>query len=202
MNLIYIADPMCSWCYGISNELSRLKDAYSSTLGFKLVLGGLRPYNTETMADLGEMLKHHWTEVEKRSGRNFKHDILNDASFVYDTEPPSRAVVSMRHLKPNSEFDFFKDIQEAFYQKNMNTNSLDTYLALIERHEVNEDEFEESFNSDTMKEMVRKDFAFASEIGVNGFPTLLLEVDDVYHAISRGYAPFEVLNNRIQSITP
>ena len=39
--IIYIGDPMCSWCWGIAPELDRLQ-AWT-TLPFDVVVGGLRP---------------------------------------------------------------------------------------------------------------------------------------------------------------
>jgi putative protein-disulfide isomerase len=200
MRLIYVADPMCSWCYGISDEVSKLKKSRSEKMGFQLILGGLRPYNTETIADLGEMLEHHWTEVQKRSGRLFNTDILEDQTFVYDTEPPSRAVVVMRNLNPKAEYDFFKRVQIAFYYDNLNTNDVKTYKGLVGKFNVDSDLFEERYNSESMKMLVRNDFQLASKLGVRGFPTLLLENEEGYHVISRGYAPFEILDKRVQSV--
>ena len=65
--LIYIADPMCSWCYGFSNELSTAIDNLGDKVELQLIMGGLRPYNTETIQDLGEFLRGHWKHVEERS---------------------------------------------------------------------------------------------------------------------------------------
>jgi putative protein-disulfide isomerase len=56
--IIYVGDPMCSWCYGFAPEITELKEKLTD-YEFKLVLGGLRPGGTETNADLGEFLAHH-----------------------------------------------------------------------------------------------------------------------------------------------
>jgi len=200
MQLIYVADPMCSWCYGISEEVASLKSKYAEKMGFQLVMGGLRPYNTETMQDLGEMLSHHWDAVEERSGRPFKRDILSDVSFIYDTEPPSRAVISMRAINPEAEFDFFKDVQVAFYRDNENTNDEQTYVNLLPKYGVDAETFLKYYHSEGMKSAVKVDFAIASKLEVRGFPTLMLESDEAYHVISRGYAPVTTLEIRIQAI--
>ena len=47
-HLIYIADPMCSWCYGFGPELTSLLDTLPDAR-LDIVLGGLRAYNTEVM---------------------------------------------------------------------------------------------------------------------------------------------------------
>ena len=65
--LFYIGDPMCSWCYGFSPEVSKIKTALDKNTEFKIIVGGLRPNGQETMTDLGDFLKHHWEEVAQRS---------------------------------------------------------------------------------------------------------------------------------------
>ncbi len=185
--LIYVADPMCSWCYGFANELSAALLDLEDKVEFQLVMGGLRPYNTETMQDLGEFLKGHWQHVEERSGRPFNYEILKDKSFVYDTEPPSRAVLVMRKLNPEKEFGFFKAIQTAFYAENKNTNEVETYLELAEQFSVDREKFKTLFDSEEMKSAVKKDFEFAAALGVRGFPTIILQNGDQYFLISNGY---------------
>ena len=108
--IIYIGDPMCSWCYGFAPEITKVKEHYSD-FDFRLVMGGLRPNGTETMKDLDSFLKHHWKDVNKASNQPFKYDILDDKSFVYDTEPACRATVVVRAMAPEKEFEFFKAIQ-------------------------------------------------------------------------------------------
>ena len=52
MNLIYIADPMCSWCYGFGKTIAELlaEPGEAAPLQLALVMGGLRPFTTEPMA--------------------------------------------------------------------------------------------------------------------------------------------------------
>lgn len=108
--IIYFGDPLCSWCYGFGPEITKVADHYKHTFDFELVMGGLRPYGTERMSDLSGMLRHHWKQVHQRSGASFQYDILDHQSFIYDTEPPSRAVVAIKRIAPDEEFSFFKEI--------------------------------------------------------------------------------------------
>ena len=43
------------------------------------------------------------------------------------------------------------------------------------------------FESEEMKQAVRKDFETAASLNVRGFPTVLLKRDDQYSLISNGY---------------
>ncbi len=198
--LIYFGDPMCSWCYGFSPEISETLDSLSERVDFKLVMGGLRPYNTETMADLGDFLKGHWEEVGQRSGQPFSYDILKDTSFVYDTEPACRAVVLMRKLQPESEFEFFKKIQQSFYKKNKNTNQTATYSELAATYGLDKDDFAQQFESDEIKESVKADFNYSQQVGVRSFPTVVLQVGEQYYLIAQGYVEAKQMIEKIRGI--
>ena len=49
--LVYFADPMCSWCYGFSPVIAALAERFEDRLPLQVVMGGLRAGNTEPMRD-------------------------------------------------------------------------------------------------------------------------------------------------------
>lgn len=186
--LIYVGDPMCSWCYGVSEEMAQVKNHFDAKVDFKVVTGGLRPYNTETMADLKDFLTHHWEDVHKASGQKFNYGILDSTDITYDTEPPSRATVVVRRLKPEVEFEFFKAIQRTFYLENKNMHLKESYHDVLKSLSVNTAEFDKLFVSDEMKNLVRQDFTKARRLGVSSFPTLLLKTGEDVHVVARGFS--------------
>jgi putative protein-disulfide isomerase len=198
--LIYIGDPMCSWCYGFAPEITKLQNEFEDQLDFKLIVGGLRPYGTETMASLGDFLKHHWEDVYNRSGQPFSYDIIQDTTFIYDTEPACRAVVTVREMNPSIELAFFKDIQTAFYVENKNTNNIDTYITLVKKHKLNETEFATLFNSEEMKKATLADFQLSSQLGATGFPATIIMHEGKTYTIARGYAKAEDIREQILKI--
>lgn len=198
--LIYVGDPMCSWCYGIAPELEKVKAHYENDLEFELILGGLRPYNTQTMSELKDFLKEHWENVNAASGQQFSYDILDNSSITYDTEPPCRANVVVREIANDKSFDFFKLTQEAFYQDNKNMHHADAYDDALDKLEINKDRFKEFFKSQEMKALVKNDFSRASQLGVKGFPTLLLKIDGEYKLIANGYAKADDMITKINNL--
>ncbi len=196
--LIYVGDPMCSWCYGFAPELTDLMNELEDKVEFELVLGGLRPYNTETMTDLKDFLTHHWEDVNKASGQEFSYEILNKADITYDTEPPSRATVVVRNMNPDLEIAFFKKIQTAFYKENKNMHLPESYKSTCEELGIDFDEFKSKFESERMKLAVKDDFLKAGEMGVRGFPSLVLQKDGQYILIANGFAKSEDLLKRLE----
>lgn len=199
--IVYFGDPMCSWCYGISEELAKLKEAYADKAGFRVVVGGLRPNETEPMDEqLKDFLAKHWKEVNGRSGRPFAFDIMERDDFVYNTEPACRAVVTARHLKPEVEFQFFKDVQYAFYAKNEDTNEVDTYLDIAEKHGIDREEYKAYFESDDAKKATQGDFVTSAEMGVRGFPTIVLRLGDKWYLVTNGYTTFEAMDTALKTV--
>ena len=121
MNLIYVGDAMCSWCYGFAQPLDALladpQDA--APLRLSLVMGGLRPFTTDAIApERADELAGHWHRVAEASGQPFAqtpHTALHLPGFVYDTEPAARATVTVRSLFPQHVWRYFKAVQHAFY---------------------------------------------------------------------------------------
>ena len=82
-HLIYFSDPMCSWCWGISQHIEALKSHYSKNLGWIMVMGGLRPgQNDDWNEDLKSLLRSHWEQVSHESGQPFNYDILTKKSLI------------------------------------------------------------------------------------------------------------------------
>lgn len=190
--LIYIGDPMCSWCYGFGPELDKIKAAFPNT-PIKMVMGGLRAGGTENMQDLKNFLSDHWADVEKASGQRFNHSILNDSYLIYDTEPACRAVQVVEHLKPSKTYDFFKQIQKDFYFYNHNPLDFENYGVLAQKLGIPKDLFLKTINSYEAKAAVQASFDYAAQLGAKGFPTLLAKIDGHLFLVTNGYQKAEKL---------
>lgn len=199
--LIYVADPMCSWCYGFAPEIALIKKTFEGSLDFRLVMGGLRPGGTETMTPkFKKFLEHHWVTIHKRTGQPFRHDILDDTTFVYDTEPAARAVVTARLLASEKALPFFEAIQHAFYAENKNTTKTETFVAIANDLGMDTTTYRTRFESDPLRHETAADFLFSRELGVTGFPTLLVKKGDTYHTITVGYDKHEKLIRKINKV--
>lgn len=198
--LIYIGDPMCSWCYGFSPEFSKAVKNLGDQVEVEMVMGGLRPYNTQTMNDLKSFLTHHWEEVGQQSGQPFQYDILDSNTMLYDTEPACRAVVTVRKLKPEVALAFFKAVQTAFYAENKYPGYVETYTEIVENLGIDKEDFKKEFLSEAMKEAVKADFERSSDLGVRGFPTVILDKGEGdYVLIGNGYMKAERLEAGVQT---
>jgi len=197
--LIYYGDPMCSWCYGFAPELKLIREQLPD-LEFELILGGLRPYGKEPIKGMKNFLLKHWVKIQESTGQAFSHDILDHETFIYDTEPSNRAVVTAREMKPSIDLEFYDAVQTAFYAESKNVLTTEVFVDIASQFDLDSDKYASLFESDEMKEKTRESFSYTIEQGVNAFPTLVLETEDKKYLLSRGYQKAAPLLERINEI--
>ena len=186
--LVYFADPMCSWCYGFGPALSIFLNAHPA-LNVQVVMGGLRPYTQEPMqAAQKQQIRGHWQHVQDASGQIFNDALLMQDRFIYDTEPACRAVVTARWMKHADVLDFLKAISTAFYRDARDITQAETLADVAAENGLDRAAFISTLDSPEMREVVKQDFAFSQSLGVQGFPTLCARIDNTLHVITNGYA--------------
>jgi putative protein-disulfide isomerase len=200
MNLLYFADPLCSWCYGFGPELARFL-AGRPEVGLDLVMGGLRAGNQETMSvAFRDMLRGHWRHVAQASGLPFSEAILERDDFVYDTEPPCRGVVTARTLDPAKAFGFFRAVQSAFYRDGREVTRALVLSDIAAETGYDRAAFLGTLESVEMREATRNDFSMAQSLGVSGFPTLAAARGKQLYLVTSGYVKDDVLDDRLAEI--
>ena len=197
--LIYVGDPMCSWCYGFGHEIEDAITELGEEIQLEVVMSGLRPYNTQTMADLKDFLSDHWKHVYEASGQPFQYGIL-DTKLLYDTEPACRAVMIARELQASTVMTYFHNVQTAFYAENKNPHLTDTYADIAVSMGLNRETFVKKFESKEYKALIKNDFRRASQLGVRSFPTVLLSVKGKTKVVSAGYSKAKKVIENIRKI--
>lgn len=196
--LIYVGDPMCSWCWGVAPELDRLAEMRPE-LPLRIVVGGLRPGpSAQTVDDdMAGYLSKAWSQVAQRSGQPFQRSLLESRGWLYDTEPACRAVVTMRELAPADTFAFFKRIQHAFYAEGIMVSDVDVYPDLLDGFDVDNESFLATFATEDAAKATWQDFSLARSWGINGFPTIVHRTGQTGQIIAQGFSKAEEMAARI-----
>lgn len=198
--LWYFADPMCSWCWGFTPAISAIKESYSDRLKIALMLGGLRPGTTEPVTPkFREETLHHWQDVHKMTGQPFAFEGAMPEGFVYDTEPASRAVIAVAEIDPETTFPYFKSVQAAFYTQGQDVTKTETLAELAEQHNIDKPKFLERFESEDVKNKTRAHFRITREVGVRGFPTIVLQAESGQKLLTNGCRPLEELRPELEA---
>lgn len=192
--IIYVADPMCSWCWGFAPAIKAIGEAARERAELRLVVGGLRPGTTEIMDDDAKgYIRHHWEEVNKASGQPFTFDFFERDGFVYDTEPACRAAVTVRKTKPDAVFPFMESMHRAFYVDNRDVTDAQVLADEAEKLDVPRDDFLTAFAAPEIAKETIDDFQYARSLGISGFPTVVVRDADGYAFLTVGFRPFEAL---------
>ncbi|MBC5773442.1 DsbA family protein [Pontibacter sp. KCTC 32443] len=198
-HLIYVMDPMCSWCYGFAPVLHRIKEEQEGKLNFKLVLGGLRANTAPMEAEDVQKTRQHWQDVEQVTAQPFDYSFFEREDFIYNTEPACRAVITMRYLKPEAELEMAEKIQSAFYAGNNDVTNEVVLAEIATTFGIEEEAFLEKFNTEDMKEKTQQDFVIARHLQAVAFPSVYLLNGNEVNVLSRGYRTYEAMSKLIEN---
>ena len=194
-HLLYVADPMCSWCYGFSPVIAAIAERFEERMPLRIIVGGLRAGNTAAMRQQDkDYIRSAWTRVNAATGQPFDFDFFDREGFVYDTEPACRAVVTARRLLPRMALSFKARISQAFYAENRDMTSADEIAGVAEEAGFEREKFAEAFLAPDTRNDTFRDFLTAQQLGIHGFPTLIAGSDEEgYALLTNGYQPLENL---------
>lgn len=199
-HFIYFADPMCSWCYGFGPVMRQLADHFDDRLPVRIVMGGLRAGNKQSMRDKDrDYMRDAWKRVGEASGQPFDTSFFERETFTYDTEPACRAVVTMRRLAPEKTLSFIGQVSSAFYAHNRDITD-DRVLADVGAEAgFDRDQFLTELQSEAARTETFGDFLMAKQSGVEGFPLLAAGTQTGgYALICHGFRPIDGLPEAIE----
>lgn len=192
--IFYIADPMCSWCWGFAPVIAEIARKAADRAVLRVVVGGLRPGTTGAMTEQSKSsIRHHWEQVQAETGQPFSFAFFDREGFVYDTEPACRAVVAVRSLLPDAALDYLRAVQCAFYVDNRDVTRAGELARIGEPFGVDADRFAALFAAGEVVEATRADFAVAPALGLTGFPSVVVADGNRYAVLTVGYQPFSAL---------
>ena len=204
LHFLYVADPLCSWCYGFAPVMDQLAQHFAGRLPVRVVMGGLRAGNTKPMrAEDKAYIRDAWTRVGAASGQHFDMAFFERDGFIYDTEPACRAVVTVREWGDGAAatpLAFKARISEAFYGHNRDVTDPDVVVAVAEEAGFNGAAFRERFTSAEMKSATSRDFLTSQDMGVRGFPMLAAGSEAKgYALITNGFRPIDGLADALEA---
>ena len=204
LHFLYVADPLCSWCYGFAPVIEHLAIHFAGRLPVRLVMGGLRAGNTKPMRDQDKAyIRDAWTNVAKASGQSFDMAFFDRQDFIYDTEPACRAVVTAREWPggaPVSPLTFKGRISEAFYAHNRDVTDTDTIVAIAEQSGFDGGAFRTRFADPETRAATFRDFLTSQELGVTGFPMLAAGSEEGgYALVTKGFRPIDGLVDALET---
>ncbi|NWC80785.1 DsbA family protein [Pseudomonas putida] len=192
--LLYVMDPMCSWCWGFAPVAQALiAQAREAGVATRVVPGGLRrgasPLDTSTR----KYILEHWQAVAEATGQPFAFEGAMPDGFVYDTEPACRALVAARELDAERVWPLLALIQRGFYQQGLDVTTAPQLVELAEQAGFDRATFADALLRADVRAATAADFSWVQDLGIAGFPTLLAERNGQLALLTNGYQPLQSL---------
>lgn len=182
--LVYVHDPMCSWCFGFDETLATIIENLIGTVPIKRLLGGLAPDTDQTMPQhLQESLQATWRRIERDiPGTVFNYDFWQQCTPRRSTYPSCRAVIAARRQGEHFDELMTAAIQQAYYCKAQNPSDKETLIALAKGIGLKLGQFEADLDSTTVHQCLTDEIRAARSLGIHSYPSLaVVSNKDVRH---------------------
>lgn len=196
--VIFVTDPLCSWCWGMLPEMEKVKESLSGKIEFGLMMAGLQIGSRKLSEREKHQLKSIWTRVTQTTGQPISGKFPEDESFIYHSEIPCRAVKMFQLRKKDKLWAFFSRLQQSFYLEACNITNPSELSRIAEEFEIKATDFANDLHHPDIIAATRDDFETAKQTGAHALPTVLMDTGDGLKLISGGYTTADFLEEAIE----
>ncbi len=199
--LIYVHDPMCSWCWGFTNVYDQMIERLPAEIEIRRLVGGLAPDSDVPMPEsMRQMLQQTWARIEQMiPGKQFNFDFWSQCEPRRSTYPACRAVIAARAQGEHYDLIMTRQIQQAYYQQARNPSDNDTLIELSGEIGLDTERFADDLVDPGTHALLLDEINQARSIGIDSFPSLMLEQGGQYTRILSNYTDVEPILDQINS---
>lgn len=182
MNVTYLFDPLCGWCYGAGQALQQLSEIEGVNVELAptgLFSGeGARPMD----AQFASFAWQNDQRIARLTGQPFTEDyrqkVLGATGSMFDSAPATLAVVAVGLENPSREMEALKAIQRARYVEGRNNSDIESVASILadagfeaeaERIRTPDDELMSAYRA-----RVQSARQTMAQFGAHGVPTLVI----------------------------
>ncbi len=187
--LFYVADPMCSWCWGFKPVRDEVLAALPRNTVVRYVMGGLAPDNSDPMDEpTRSYVRAAWRAVERETGATFNWGFWDRCEPRRSTYLACRAVLLAERIEPGCGPRMFDLIQAAYYAHARNPSDQSTLLDLGEDCGLSRGLLAQGFETGQGQALLDADLQLRRELGVTSFPSLIYQHAGRRTVLTAGYA--------------
>ncbi|HKJ50751.1 MAG TPA: DsbA family protein [Gammaproteobacteria bacterium] len=199
--LIYVHDPMCSWCWGFEPTRRKIFAGLPADMSIRRLLGGLAPDSEQPMPEaMRAGLQQTWQRIAAMiPGTRFNFDFWEKNTPRRSTYPANRAVIAAR--LQGDEFDplMTAAIQQAYYLEARNPSDNSTLIELAGEIGLDRDRFAADLVADSTRDLHLEEIAQARALGIDSFPSLAVLHDGAVRHIGLDYGNADAMLRQIEA---
>jgi putative protein-disulfide isomerase len=185
--VIFVTDPMCSWCWGMAPDIERARRDGAAEFDFDCVLGGINVGSSRPVSDFARArLADVWRRVVSVTQAEFGEG-LPRGDFVYNSVPACLAVEAMRELEGAAPFDFLHRLQTRFFVDGVDVGKESVLMREAVAAGANAERFAAAFQAPATMARVRAGFEIAKAFGTSALPSVQIEIDGKRGLVAGGY---------------
>ncbi|MGY0236481.1 DsbA family protein [Longispora urticae] len=200
MKLVYVFDAYCGWSYGFTPTLAEVTRRHPG-VPVEVVSGGLftgaRRVPIRQFGYVGGANAKIADVTGVPFGKGYE-SLIEDGSFVMDSEAAARGMAALRALAPDRAVDAAEALQRAFYVDGLSLSDPQTYRVLAARLDLDPDALVAAFEAPAARTAAAADFRRSRELGVEGFPTLLAVDGDRATVLAVGHADADTIDRHLR----
>ena len=199
--LYYVHDPMCSWCWGFRPTWLQLRQGLERRISLVTLVGGLAPDSDQPMdPGLRQQLEQTWQRITQQiPGTRFNFDFWRVNVPRRSTYPACRAAIAARQMA-DLEAEMTLAIQQAYYLEARNPSDAEVLAECAASIGLEPSAFAERLGSAQLKRDFVDELQRVRSIGVDSFPSLVLERADTRWNIPINYTAVQPMRDDIDQL--
>lgn len=204
--IYYIYDALCGWCYGFSPVISRFEEEHKLDFEWEVLSGGMvRGPRVGPIGMVAPYIKEAYKQVEQSTGVQFGKAFLEQLSKeedspLFDSVPPSKALIIFKHMQPEKQVAFASALQKAIYFDGIAPTDHEALARVAAGFGIDTDYFLKALDTDEAGHKAAQEFALVENWGITGFPAVVLDRGDQLFLAARGYTPYEQFKQTVDNI--
>ena len=198
--LSYVYDPMCSWCWAFKNVWQEILAKLPADIEVRYLLGGLAADSDQVMPlAMQQSIKGYWQQIQQQlPSTEFNYAFWDECEPRRSTYPACRAVIAARAQNSQAEPAMLLAIQQAYYLQAKNPSNDDVLMECAKSIGLDEVAFAESLAQAQTQQALLTELRYVRSIGVNSFPSLVLEQEGQLQLLDYDYKDAEVLLKQLR----
>ena len=199
--LIYVHDPMCSWCWGFEPTRRAIIAGLPADVEVRRLLGGLAPDSEVPMPEgMRAGLQQTWQRIAMMiPGTRFNFDFWKNNTPRRSTYPANRAVIAARLQGEEHDPAMTAAIQRAYYLEARNPSNDSTLIELAGEIGLDSERFADDLAAESTHAALIDEIRQSRALGIGSFPSLAVLHDGAIHHIGLEYSNPEAMLRQIQA---